>query len=123
MQLGFIGLGRMGANMVRRLIRDGHEVVVFNRTPEKTREIAGEGAKPSFSIEDLVSALPALDAKAVRKALIAALNRRDIPAAMRARTFGEARSLFQQALTFKPDSPYLQDRLGAAQRAVVKYGG
>jgi O-antigen ligase len=44
-------------------------------------------------------------------------------AAMRARTFGEARSLFQQALTFKPDSPYLQDRLGAAQRAVVKYGG
>jgi O-Antigen ligase len=44
-------------------------------------------------------------------------------AAMRARTFGEARSLFQQALTFKPDSPYLQDRLGAAQRAVAKYGG
>jgi tetratricopeptide (TPR) repeat protein len=44
-------------------------------------------------------------------------------AAMRARTFGEARSLFQQALTFQPDSPYLLDRLGAAQRAVVKYGG
>jgi O-antigen ligase len=43
-------------------------------------------------------------------------------AAMRARTFGEAVSLFQQALTFKPDSPYLQDRLGAAQRAVAKYG-
>jgi O-antigen ligase len=42
---------------------------------------------------------------------------------MRARSFGQARSLFQQALTFKPDSPYLQDRLGAAQRAVVKYGG
>jgi hypothetical protein len=44
-------------------------------------------------------------------------------AAMRARTFGEAVSLFQQALTFKPESPYLQDRLGAAQRAVAKYGG
>jgi hypothetical protein len=42
---------------------------------------------------------------------------------MRARAFGEARSLFQQALTFQPDSPYLQDRLGAAQRAVAKYGG
>ena len=42
--IGFIGLGRMGANMVRRLIRDGHEVVVYNRTPEKTTEIAGEGA-------------------------------------------------------------------------------
>ncbi|MDQ6671458.1 MAG: O-antigen ligase family protein [Chloroflexota bacterium] len=44
-------------------------------------------------------------------------------AAMRARTFGTAVSLFQQALTFKPASAYLQDRLGAAQRAVAKYGG
>lgn len=44
-------------------------------------------------------------------------------AAMRARTFGQAVSLFQQALTFKPESAYLQDRLGAAQRAVAKYGG
>ena len=43
MRIGFIGLGRMGANMVRRLVRDGHEVVVYNRTPEKTTEIAGEG--------------------------------------------------------------------------------
>ena len=57
MHIGFIGLGRMGANMVRRLIRDGHEIVVYNRTPEKTREIAGEGANPSFSIEELVGAL------------------------------------------------------------------
>ena len=44
MRIGFIGLGRMGANMVRRLLRDGHEVVAYNRTPEKTTEIAGEGA-------------------------------------------------------------------------------
>ena len=36
MRIGFIGLGRMGGNMVRRLIRDGHEVVAYNRTPEKT---------------------------------------------------------------------------------------
>jgi tetratricopeptide (TPR) repeat protein len=43
-------------------------------------------------------------------------------AAMRARTFSEARSLFQQALTFQPESAYLHDRLGAAQRAVDKYG-
>jgi 6-phosphogluconate dehydrogenase len=47
----------MGANMVRRLVRDGHEIVVYNRTPEKTKEIAGEGAIPSFSIEELVSKL------------------------------------------------------------------
>ena len=37
-------------------------------------------------------------------------------AAMRARTFGAARTLFEQALSFRPDSPYLQDRLGAAAR-------
>jgi len=57
MQIGFVGLGRMGANMVRRLLRDGHEVIAYNRTPEKTREIAGEGAVAAFSIEELVSKL------------------------------------------------------------------
>ncbi len=57
MCIGFIGLGRMGANMVRRLLRDGHEVVAYNRTPEKTKEIATEGAEASFSIEELVSKL------------------------------------------------------------------
>jgi 6-phosphogluconate dehydrogenase len=58
MRIGFVGLGRMGANMVRRLIRDGHEVVAYNRTPEKTKEIAGEGASPAFSIAELVEQLP-----------------------------------------------------------------
>jgi len=57
MRIGFIGLGRMGANMVRRLLRDEHEVVAFNRTAEKTREIAGEGAIPAFSLEELVAKL------------------------------------------------------------------
>jgi 6-phosphogluconate dehydrogenase len=59
MRIGFIGLGRMGANMVRRLGRDGHEIVVFNRTPEKTKEIEaeGKGAIASFSIEELVGKL------------------------------------------------------------------
>ena len=57
MHIGFIGLGRMGANMVRRLVRDGHAVVAYNRTPEKTTEIAGEGAIASYSIEELVSKL------------------------------------------------------------------
>ncbi|MEO8229005.1 MAG: phosphogluconate dehydrogenase (NAD(+)-dependent, decarboxylating) [Chloroflexota bacterium] len=57
MRIGFIGLGRMGANMVRRLLRDGHEVVAFNRTAEKTREMAGEGAIPAFSLEELVAKL------------------------------------------------------------------
>ncbi len=57
MRIGFIGLGRMGANMVRRLVRDGHEIVVYNRTPEKTKEIEGEGAIASYSIEELVGKL------------------------------------------------------------------
>jgi 6-phosphogluconate dehydrogenase len=59
MQLGFVGLGRMGANMVRRLLRSDHEVIAYNRTPEKTREIAGEGAGAAFSIAELVSLLDA----------------------------------------------------------------
>jgi len=42
MQLGFIGLGRMGANMVRRLARDGHVIVAYNRTVEKAHELADE---------------------------------------------------------------------------------
>ena len=57
MRIGFIGLGRMGANMVRRLVRDDHEIVVYNRTPEKTTEIASEGATPSYSIEEMVGKL------------------------------------------------------------------
>ena len=57
MRIGFIGLGRMGANMVRRLLRDDHEIVAYNRTPEKTREIAREGAEPAFTIAELVGKL------------------------------------------------------------------
>ena len=57
MRIGFIGLGRMGANMVRRLLRDSHDIVAYNRTAEKTKEIAAEGAEGAFSIEELVSKL------------------------------------------------------------------
>jgi 6-phosphogluconate dehydrogenase len=57
MRIGFIGLGRMGANMVRRLLRDRHEIVAYNRTAEKTKEIAGEGADGAYSIAELVGKL------------------------------------------------------------------
>jgi len=57
MQVGLIGLGRMGANMVRRLVRDGHEVVVWNRSPGPVIEVAAEGAVAASSIEDLVARL------------------------------------------------------------------
>jgi 6-phosphogluconate dehydrogenase len=54
-----IGLGRMGMNMVRRLLQGGHEVVAYNRSPEKAEEIAKEGAVAAFSVSDLAEKLPA----------------------------------------------------------------
>jgi 6-phosphogluconate dehydrogenase len=57
MQLGMIGLGRMGANMVRRLLRDDHECVVFDLNSDAVRELAGEGAVGAESMQDLASKL------------------------------------------------------------------
>ena len=56
-QLGMVGLGRMGANMVRRLMRAGHECVVYDHTPEHVKQVAGEGAVGSESLADLASKL------------------------------------------------------------------
>lgn len=58
MKIGFVGLGRMGYNMVMRLLQGEHEIVVYNRSPEKVQEIAKAGAIASNSLEDLVSQLP-----------------------------------------------------------------
>ncbi len=57
MKLGMIGLGRMGANMVRRLIARGHECVVFDQSPRAVMELAEEGAVSSASIADFVAQL------------------------------------------------------------------
>jgi 6-phosphogluconate dehydrogenase len=57
MELGFIGLGRMGANMVERMLLGGHRIVAYNRSPDKTREAAEHGAIATFSIEELVQNL------------------------------------------------------------------
>jgi 6-phosphogluconate dehydrogenase len=57
MQLGMIGLGRMGANMVRRLMRDGHEGVVFDVSPDAVKELAGEGATGATSMQEFVGKL------------------------------------------------------------------
>ena len=57
MQLGMIGLGRMGANIVRRLMRNGHDCVVFNRTPDKVHQLESEGATGAKSIDDFVEKL------------------------------------------------------------------
>jgi len=57
MQLGMIGLGRMGANMVRRLIKAGHSCVVFDRSPEAVKQLVADGATGSTSLDDFVSKL------------------------------------------------------------------
>jgi 6-phosphogluconate dehydrogenase len=57
MQLGMIGLGRMGANLSRRLMRDGHEVVVYDLDAEAVAQLEGEGAVPSATLADLVTRL------------------------------------------------------------------
>jgi len=57
MRLGMVGLGRMGANMTRRLVRGGHEVVVTDLSPDNVKQISGEGAIASASLDDFVSKL------------------------------------------------------------------
>ncbi|MBV8902133.1 MAG: decarboxylating 6-phosphogluconate dehydrogenase [Acidobacteriia bacterium] len=57
MQIGIIGLGRMGANMARRLMRDGHECVVFDRSEKAMDELAAEGAKRAVHMLDLTERL------------------------------------------------------------------
>ena len=62
MDLGFIGLGRMGANMVRRLVRNGHHVVAYNRTVSKVDEFLAKEAKGTkvvgaHSVEEMVKKL------------------------------------------------------------------
>src|SRR6267142_1086001 len=57
MQLGMVGLGRMGANMVRRLIKGGHKCVVFDMSPKAVKELVDEKAVGSSSLQDLVKKL------------------------------------------------------------------
>jgi 6-phosphogluconate dehydrogenase len=57
MQLGMIGLGRMGANLVRRLMRDGHDCVVYDVSADVVKELESEGATGSTTLEDFASKL------------------------------------------------------------------
>lgn len=59
MKIAMVGLGRMGANMVRRLMKGGHQLVVYDRDPEAVKRLAAEGAVASSSLEDLVKKLEA----------------------------------------------------------------
>src|ERR1700675_5002305 len=57
MQLGMVGLGRMGANMVRRLMRAGHQCVVFDLSADNVRQLASEGATGATSLDEFVHTL------------------------------------------------------------------
>ena len=57
MRIGMVGLGRMGANMTRRLMRGGHEIVVTDLSVDNVKHLAGEGAVSSSSLDDFVSKL------------------------------------------------------------------
>ncbi len=59
MKIAMIGLGRMGMNMARRLLQGGHEVVAYNRSPQKTKEIAQEGATPAYDLSEIAEKLTA----------------------------------------------------------------
>ncbi len=59
MDLGMVGLGRMGANMARRLMRDGHRIVAYDVNPDVVSELAGEGAEGVASLQELASKLSA----------------------------------------------------------------
>ena len=57
MQLGMVGLGRMGANIVRRLLRDGHRCVGYDVSPDAVKALAAEGADGAASLEEFVTKL------------------------------------------------------------------
>jgi len=59
MELGMVGLGRMGANMARRLMKDGHTIVAYDVDPDAVAKLAGEGAEGASSLEDLSAKLRA----------------------------------------------------------------
>lgn len=60
-QIGFIGLGKMGFGMVERLLKSNFDVVAYNRSPEKVREISKKGAIPSYTIDEFVGKLKSVN--------------------------------------------------------------
>jgi 6-phosphogluconate dehydrogenase len=81
MQLGVVGLGRMGSNIARRLHRGGHSCVVYNRTQKPVAELAAEGLTPASNLPDLVAKLNApraiwvmLPAGAITEGVISSLS-------------------------------------------------
>ncbi len=106
MQLGMIGLGRMGANMVRRLLSGSHECVVFDMNPEAVEEIAKEGAVGTHSLSDFVGKL-----EKPRAAWIM------VPAAVVDQTLNDLSELMEaDDIVIDGGNSYYKDDIARAQR-------
>jgi 6-phosphogluconate dehydrogenase len=110
MKLGMIGLGRMGANIVRRLVRDGHECVVFDVDADAVAELAAEGALPAGSLEDLVGQLESSRVVWVM-----------VPAALTERVVGDVASLLSTGdVIIDGGNGFYRDDIRRAQELATK---
>jgi 6-phosphogluconate dehydrogenase len=105
MQLGMIGLGRMGANITRRVMRDGHECVVYDVGPEAVAELESEGATGSHSLEEFVAKL-----ERPRVAWVM------VPAAITGKVVDELADLLDEDdIVIDGGNSYYRDDIGRAQ--------
>ena len=110
MQLGMIGLGRMGANIVRRLMRDGHDCVVYDVNADRVAELESEGATGATSLEDFVAKL-----ETPRAAWLM------VPAAIRAGAVDELAELLEPGdIIIDGGNSYYRDDVDRASEAAAE---
>src|SRR6202008_1327631 len=106
MQLGMIGLGRRGANLVRRLLRDGHRCVVYDVNADAVKQLVGEGADGASSLEEFVGKL-----QTPRAAWIM------VPAGIVETTLGELEGLLEAGdIVIDGGNSYYRDDIARAKR-------
>jgi 6-phosphogluconate dehydrogenase len=110
MQLGMIGLGRMGANLVRRLMRDGHQCVVYDIHSGPVKELAGEGATGAASLEEFIEKLVPPRAAWIM-----------VPAAFAGQTVNDVAGLMQPGdIVIDGGNTYYRDDIDRAQTLISK---
>ena len=110
MQLGMIGLGRMGANLVRRLIRDGHRCVVYDVNPDAISQLEEEGAEGASSLEEFVGKLDTPRALWIM-----------VPAGIVEKTIGQLEGLLDAGdIVIDGGNSYYRDDIAHAKRLAEK---